>query len=215
MKLGVWKGNYSLWFVSCAFWFLGSNAAFSFPVETGYVASVHFPKGKDFQKETETFICSQQNLEILTTNLLRDLPSYANRATQRARRLRRETDVYSYMLVAGKPEFVPLALNPGEENIQVRPKTSEDTKQVFFTTLGRQYIGGKVVEVQEFHRLLLTKSDGNWWMVMMFSQTGSYPKTKPPTPPRDSSNGVVAQGIKTWLRDCRAGTVNMSLVISH
>ena len=52
---------------------------------------------------------------------MRDLPSYANRASQRARRLQRKTDVYSYMSVAGKPDFTPLPLNSGI-NIQMRQK---------------------------------------------------------------------------------------------
>ncbi len=201
MKLGVWKRNYPLWFV-CGFWLLVSNTPFSVPVGAESVESPH-------SNGAQSSICSEQSLETLTTHLLRDLPSYANRAIQRSRRLSRKTDVYSYMLVAGKPEFTPLPLNPREDKIQETPKNSQETKQVFFTTLGRQYTGGKAVELQEFHWLLLTKSDSQWRVVMMFSQTGSYPKDKPPTPPRESSNGVVAQGIKTWLRDCHAGAVNI------
>ena len=63
------------------------------------------------------------------------------------------------------------------------------------------------MELQQFHWLFLAKAENGWWMVMMFSRTGSDPKQNPPTPPQDSSHGVVAQGIKIWLRDCRAGDV--------
>jgi hypothetical protein len=42
--------------------------------------------------------------------MLRDLPSYANRTSQRARHLNRTTDISSYMLLAGRPEFAPLKL---------------------------------------------------------------------------------------------------------
>ncbi len=140
--------------------------------------------------------CSAQNLETLTAQLLRDLPAYANRATQRARRLKRSVDIYSYMLIAGRPEFTPL------------PQTSEyvsteSVEQVFFTTLERQYVKGKAVELQQFHWLFLTKAESGWQMVMMFSQTGSYPQKNPPTPPRETSNSAIGQAIKTWLRDCR------------
>jgi len=158
----------------------------------------------------EKSFCSEQNIENLITPLLRDLPSYTNRASQRARRLKRKTDVYSYMSVAGKPDFTPLPLNG--INTTDAPKSSEEkVEQVFFTTLERQYIRGRSVQLQEFHWLFLTKSQSGWRKVTMFSQIGSYPVTKnPPTPPRDSSNGTVAQGINAWLRDCRAGSIRMS-----
>jgi len=156
----------------------------------------------------EIFACSEKNLEALTTKLLRDLPSYANRASQRGRRLRRSSDVYSYMVLAGRPEFEPLPLYPAGNNDEQKSSTS-GVEQVFFTTLARQYVDGKAVELEEFHWLFLTKTQLGWRLVLMFTQTGGYPKLQPPTPPRDSSNGTVAQGIKAWLRDCQAGSVRM------
>ncbi len=158
----------------------------------------------------EKSFCSEQSIEILITPLLRDLPSYTNRASQRARRLKRKTDVYSYMALAGKPEFTPLPLNPGVNTTDAPKSSDEKVEQVFFTTLERQYISGRAVQLQEFHWLFLTKTKNGWRMVTMFSQIGSYPANKPPTPPRDSSNGTVAQGINAWLRDCQAGSVRMS-----
>lgn len=159
----------------------------------------------------EKSFCSEQTIESLITPLLRNLPSYANRASQRARRLRRKTDVYSYMVLAGKPDFTPLPLNPGVNTTDAPKSSNEKVEQVFFTTLERQYTGGRSVQLQEFHWLFLTKSNTGWRMVTMFSQIGSYPVTKkPPTPPRDSSNGTVAQGINSWLRDCRAGSIPMN-----
>ncbi len=151
--------------------------------------------------------CSEQDLETLTTQLLQDLPSYTNRVTQRARRRSRSTDLYSYMLVAGRPEFTPLPLNLEEYSTHTLESAAPGVEQVFFTTLERQYIGKKAVELQEFHWLLLTKTKIGWRLVMMFSQIGAYPKQQTPSPPRDSSNGAIAQGIKAWLRDCQAGTV--------
>ncbi|WP_066376873.1 MULTISPECIES: hypothetical protein [unclassified Anabaena] len=190
--------NYYLWLLAGGFWLLvvssWHHSAFTQALS---------PKPSLQSNRGEKSVCSQQNIETLTTQLLRDLPSYANRASQRGRRLRRSSDVYSYMLVAGRPEFQPLPLQPiGQEK-----STNQNIEQVFFTTLERQYIDTKVVELQQFHRLLLTKTPEAWQFVIMFTQTGSYPKQQPPTPPRDSSNGSVAQGIKTWLRDCQAGTV--------
>jgi hypothetical protein len=153
------------------------------------------------------FICRAQTLETLITQLLRDLPSYANRATQRGRRLRRSSDIFSYMLIAGRPEFQPLPLKVDGSHTDGQKTTASDVEQVFFTTLERQYIDKKAVELEEFHWLFLTKTGNDWRFVIMFSQTGGYPQQQPPSPPRDSSNGSVAQGIKAWLRDCQAGSV--------
>jgi hypothetical protein len=155
--------------------------------------------------------CSNQDLATLTTKLLQDLPAYFNRATQRARRLDRSVKLYSYMLLAGKPDFTPLPLKSWTDGATDEgDKSVNGTKgveQVFFTTLERQYLKGKAVQLQQFHWLFLTKTKSGWRMSMMYSQTGGYPKQKPPTPPRESSNSAVGQGIKTWLRDCRAGSV--------
>lgn len=145
---------------------------------------------------------SSENLPKLIDELMLDLPNYANRVTQRSRRLKRKVDVFSYVLVAGKPDLSPLPLNPGINNNQ--EYDSADVKQVFFTTLERQYINKKTVELQEFHRLFLTKTNTGWEMVMMFTQTGTYPVKPPIAPARDSSNSAIAQGVKLWLRDCNS-----------
>ncbi len=147
--------------------------------------------------------CQEQDVETLTTQLLKDLPSYANRVSQRARRQNR-TDLYSYVLLVGRPEFAPLTLGPGEYN---SASLVEPPQQVFITTLERQYIEGKPVELQQYHWLFLTQTSSGWRLAMMFSRIGTYPAKQPPTRPRDSSNGVIAQAIRTWLRDCQAGAM--------
>ncbi|MBD2597834.1 hypothetical protein H6G74_26425 [Nostoc spongiaeforme FACHB-130] len=152
-------------------------------------------------------VCREKNIETLTTQLLRDLPSYSNRASQRARRRARSSDLFSYMLLAGRPEFQPLPLNPASDDINEQKSANSKVEQVFFTTLERQYIENKAIELQEFHWLFLTKNQNGWYLVTMLTQTGTSRNQQPPTPPRDSSNGTVAQGIKAWLRDCRAGSL--------
>ncbi|BBD67796.1 hypothetical protein NIES4072_49060 [Nostoc commune NIES-4072] len=200
------KKNYSLLLV-CGFWVLVSNSL-AYPA-----FSINLTPKPSALAEKENVnggvksLCSEQNLETLTIQLLQDLPSYTNRASQRARRLSRSSDVYSYMLVAGRPEFTPLPLNLEEYSADASKSSASGVEQVFFTTLERQYIGKKAVELQEFHWLLLTKTKIGWRLVMMFSQIGSYSGQQPVSPPRDSSKGTVAQGVKTWLRDCQAGSV--------
>jgi hypothetical protein len=157
-------------------------------------------------KRSSTSICSQQNLETLTTNLLRDLPNYANRSSQRARRLSRKGDVFSYFIFAGKPDFTPLPLNPYGMSANPVKSVDDRIEQVFFTTLERQYTAGKAIELQQFHRLLLTQTNSGWKKVMMFTKTGTYPANQISTPLRESSDGVVGKAVDIWLRDCEAGS---------
>ena len=145
-----------------------------------------------------------QHLKVLIPLMMRDLPNYANRVTQRARRRSREVDIFSYVLIAGNPEFAPL---PTAANLSSSPSPTEPIEQVFFTTLERQYTAGRPVQIQQFHRLLLTKSQNGWILVMMESQLGTYPVKLSPTPPRNSSNGTIAQAVNLWLRDCQAGEI--------
>ncbi|MFH7027430.1 MAG: hypothetical protein ACHBN1_19015 [Heteroscytonema crispum UTEX LB 1556] len=221
MKSKVSNRNNGLWLVVCIFSLLISNPAnpTPSPSTTGRRGENNpfYPLVNNKQnsppslpaKRGVRFSCSDKNLELFLTPLLRDLPSYANRASQRARRLSRQTDVYSYVVVAGRPEFTPLPLNPsGYTTDAPKSASDEEVKQVFFTTLERQYTGRKAIELQQFHWLFLTKTKFGWRMVMMFSQIGSYPvQRKPTTPPRDSSNGIIAQAVNAWLRDCEAGSV--------
>ncbi|WP_249069247.1 hypothetical protein [Argonema antarcticum] len=144
--------------------------------------------------------------------MLRDIPSYANRVTQRARLRSRDRslDVYGYFIVAGQAEFAPLNLGPGEYT----PATSQgesDIQQVFFTTLQRRYSTTKAIQIQDYHWLFLTKTKSGWRLAIMFSMTGPYPAGRPPTAPRDSNYGVIGQAIEIWLRDCYAGVVRSDL----
>ncbi|MDZ7959957.1 MAG: hypothetical protein RMY34_19080 [Aulosira sp. DedQUE10] len=199
---GVKKGKSSLWLIACSFWLIIVNS----------VDNLAFSQNLSVPKDKVRSACTEQNVESLTTWLLRDLPSYTNRVTQRARRLSRSSEVYSYMLLAGRPEFTPLPLNPGIDTPEAAKSAASGVDQVFFTTLERQYLGRKAVELEEFHWLLLTKTQNGWRLVMMFTQTDSSVPGQPVSPPRDSSNSATAQAIKIWLRDCQAGTVRMGAV---
>lgn len=219
MKSRVKNQNYGLGFVVCAFWLSISNShsvpAFSqnrIPQDAkikDFIQNQTRNKKQNISADEQgRYFCSNQKIESITTYLLRDLPNYSNRVSQRARRLTRKGDTFSYMVSAGRPEFAPLPLNPNSSSSDSAKMLSEGVEQVFFTTLERQYIARKAVELQQFHWLLLTKTDSGWRKVMMFTQTGSFPVSKQPTsPPRDSSDGTVGQAVDTWLRDCEAGSV--------
>jgi hypothetical protein len=133
-------------------------------------------------------------LDPLVTKLLQDLPSYANRVRIRAGLQR------NYVLFAGKPDFQSLPLS------RVSPPQAPQTQQVFFTTLIRRYERDRVVYHQEHHWLFLAPDPTGWRLVMMYSILAPYPSAKtPPLPPRNSSEGSIAQAIRDWLRDCRPG----------
>ncbi|MEH1776491.1 MAG: hypothetical protein V7K64_08720 [Nostoc sp.] len=198
--------NYS-WLLACGFWVVVSNSLAYPAFSINLTPKPYAIAEKENINTGARSLCSEQNLETLTIQLLQDLPSYTNRASQRARRLSRSSDVFSYILVAGRPEFTPLPLNLEEYSADAPKSDASGVEQVFFTTLERHYIGKKAVELQQFHWLLLTKTKSGWQLVMMFSQAGSHLEQQPLSPPRDSSNGTVAQGVKAWLRDCQAGSV--------
>ncbi len=208
MKSRFRQHNYSLWIVTCGLGLIVANSFHNSAFSKNLPANPSVIIQEELVKDQPESSCSEQNLDTLTTQLLRDLPSYANRATQRARRSV-SNEVYSYVLVAGKPVFQPLPLSQEGYTADRQKKVVTKVEQVFFTTLERHYTNGKAVEVQQFHWLLLTPTKSDWRLVMMFTQTGGYPKQQPPSPPRNSSNGAIAQGVKAWLRDCRAGSVRM------
>lgn len=149
------------------------------------------------------------DVETLTSLMLKDLPSYANRVMQRSRRSVRTPSSSSSVLVAGRPEFEPLTLGPGPYTPPASAVDLKPPQQVFFTTLERQYRGGKASYMQLYHWLFLTQTPEGWRVATMFSRIGSS-SGRPPTPPQESSKGVVGQAVNIWLRDCRAGAIRQS-----
>lgn len=140
------------------------------------------------------------DLPTLTALLLRDLPSYANRVTQRSfTGLDVPANRPGSVLLAGRPEFEPLSLGPGE----YLPTAEVVPQQVFFTTLERQYVDDRSIDLQHYHWVFLAQESDGWWLVTMRSQIGALPADQPPTPPQDTSDGAIAQAIRLWLRDCR------------
>jgi hypothetical protein len=138
------------------------------------------------------------DLETLTRVLLPQLPSYANRVIQRGRKLNRNYDFYSYVIVAGKPDFQPLNLS-NQEYQNLYPEASE---QLFFTTLERRYINNKPVETQNFHWVFLTHTKNGWRLVQAFSRFGSTNSDSLPSPPQDTTNSVIGESFRLLLRDC-------------
>lgn len=148
-------------------------------------------------------ITCPSDVETLMELMLKDLPSYANRVTQRARSSDRSVNLYNYVLIAGRPEFEPLPLT----NLQYQPVFPNDAQQVFFTTVERQYNEEEAIDLQNYYWLFLTPTPEGWSVVLLFSQLASLEKDDLPLPPQDAKNGAIGQGIRLWLRDCRAGVL--------
>ncbi|MBD2664868.1 hypothetical protein B6N60_04143 [Richelia sinica FACHB-800] len=203
MNTGIKPKNHRSWLVATGCWLLFASGFDSPALSLQLTFRPSSPTGRG-----DNLLCSQQSLETLTTQLMLDLPSYANRAAQRSRRLRRSVDIFPYILTAGKAELQPLPLNPGLATGD--RYASENVEQVFFTTLERQYLKNQAVELQQFHRLFLTKTKLGWQVVMMYTQTGEYPVKQPIAPPRESTDSAIAQGVKLWLRDCQADALRLN-----
>ncbi|NDJ19910.1 hypothetical protein GS601_21940 [Myxacorys almedinensis A] len=164
-------------------------------------------------------------VEPLVTLMLGSLAGYTNRAI--ARSTSRENVTRSYVVTVGRPEFEPLPLSPDRlsrdgTSGHGKPVGKPDStlRQVFITTLERERVappqmaaesdrpsGRNVVYLQGFHWLFLTRTEDEWRLALLFTQIGTYPTKQSPTPPRESSQGVIGQAIQTWLRDCNAGAI--------
>jgi hypothetical protein len=142
-------------------------------------------------------------LSLLTTLLLRDLPSYANRATQRRRQIKDPN--YSSYILAGQPSLSPIDItNP--EYSPVFPQSPP--QQLFISTLEQQFKDRQVIDVQRFHWLLLTYSDrGSWHLALMYSGLGKKNADAILLPPIDSSQTPLGEAVEAWLRDCRSGQI--------
>lgn len=145
-----------------------------------------------------------QDLKQLTTLLLKALPNYSNRVIQRTQTFHRQAGIRNFIITANKAEFEPLEL----PRLQYTPLDDSDPEQVFFTVLERQYNQNRIIDRQTFHWLFLTPTSDGWYLVMMFSRFGNSLSQSPPTPPQETTNGIIGRGVQLWLKDCRAGRIS-------
>lgn len=148
-----------------------------------------------------------EEVEPLVAMLVRDLPSYANRVLQRLVLPFDAVERPATVILAGEPEFEPLSTGPGIYYPVPPEETNELLKQVFFTTLEREYFPDGIHDLQYFHWVFLVQTDTGWRLAMMFSSLGGYPDSGPVSPPENTSQGAIARAIRIWLRDCRAGAI--------
>ncbi len=168
------------------------------------------------------------DIESVVAQLILDLPSYSNRAIQRASQLGDKTPLY--LIVAGQAVITPISMDefsnsanssrlPSDSAQTSRPGkgSSEEIYQIAFTNLERQYLqrrparsdslkASPTIEQQQQHWLILARNpaaDGSpWRMISLRSQLTPYPaEDQVLAPPRNARPGPIGQGIRIWLRD--------------
>lgn len=144
-------------------------------------------------------ICSDDVTEIVP-QLLTDLPSYSNRVIQRSRKLSRQEDTYSYVLVASLADFRPIPLST-EQFTSTVPDT---TQQVFFTVLEKQYLNNNAVTFENYYWLFLTPTSQGWAIANLVSSFANLKTDALVSPPQNSIQGAIGQATKLWLRDFNA-----------
>jgi hypothetical protein len=150
--------------------------------------------------------------EPMIEQLLKDLPHYANRLIVKSRKLGGPPPG-NYVMVMGPPDFAALPLaTQAQPPVGEAPRTENrpDLRQVFFTSLERQYSTTQITPLQGFHWSIWAQSSTGWQFVTLRSQLGSGPlaSSKGPSPdrilvpPREADYSPIAEGIRLWLRDC-------------
>lgn len=160
--------------------------------------------------------------------LLPTLPSYANRAIIRARSapppsrplLARPAAIDPappgsqphHVITVGKPDFRTLAIAPLAQQfpdlqldaVAARPQL----QQVFLTSLERRITPQGIESQQLAHWLFFQLSEPGWQLVKMVTLPGGDPDPTQPAPqPWDSTDGILAEAIRTQLRDCQGNRV--------
>ncbi len=182
---------------------IGALGSLPLAAEAGRVdLSQTIPQGTSLQ------LCPT-DLQVLAPQLLADLPSYANRAASRTATLEQLlTEPRTTLLVTSPADLTPIdlaELGPGGGG-EARDSGLE---QVFFTTLERQFWPDRVVSLQHHHWLFLAPSPEGWRLALLYSSVDTLNGThgRAPTPPQETSDGIVGQAVRLWLRDCQAGAI--------
>ncbi len=167
------------------------------------------PASKEELEDSETVFIRPQvscpaDFDTVATLLVRDIPSYTNRILQSS-----VADIPSayrpaYVITANQPELSPLDIT--DRVYTTSASSGEPLRQLFFTTLERQYTGLKASAINHFHWLFLSPDEDGWQMVFMFSAIEAENEVQ--LPPRDSSQGSVGQAVRRWLTDCHAQAID-------
>jgi len=143
------------------------------------------------------------SLSELSQLLVKDISDYGNRVIQKSKRKGENyQSLPVYIITANQPELEELPLI----QTQYRHPQKSEVKQIFFTTLERQYLSNNhLQQTENYHWLLLTPTSHGWQMVMLLTRLGVEDKENPAYPPINSTSGVMGEAVRIWLRDCNSG----------
>lgn len=162
----------------------------------------------------------------LIQDLLPTLPSYANRAIIRARSSSNASPQTPspglalipsapansqphHVITVGKPDFRPLPLDPLAQqfpDLQLNAVANRpELQQVFLTSLERRLTPQGIESQQLAHWLFFQPVNAHWQLVKVVTLPGGYPDPTRPTPqPWEDTDGILAEAVRTQLRDCQA-----------
>ncbi len=155
-------------------------------------------------KSNNTSYQCNQDWESLVNSLTKNIADYGNRIIQSARIYPNlENFLPTYIVTASIPDTQSLPLN-NFANEDFNTLENQNIKQLFFTTLERQYSSdNRIIEAQNFHWLIFTFTPQGWQLVKAMTRFG-YPQSPgnfSVSPPRDTTNGIIGQAVNLWLRD--------------
>lgn len=183
---------------------LGAIALTTGGIPTAAIADDSAPPSESTTPFLRPQTTCPDDVTVLIQGLLRDLPGYANRVARRTLGTTPDDTGFGTVIIAGRAELEPLPL----EELAFANPPDDATQQVFFTTLERRYTDTAAVSLEQYHWLFLVPAPDGWRLTLMFSRTTPDDNgVRPPTPPQESSDGIVGQAVQLWLRDCRAGAV--------
>lgn len=159
---------------------------------------------KEISSNKNVNICNE-GWENFTQSLTKNIADYGNRIIQSSR-IYPNLDKFlpTYIVTATIPDTQPLPFNSFASQ-DFKTSEKQEIKQLFFTTLERQYSHhNRILEAQNFHWLIFTFTPQGWQLVKAMTIFG-YPQSQGNfllSPPRDTTNGIIGQAVNLWLRDC-------------
>lgn len=138
------------------------------------------------------------DLEKMITQLVVDLPAYANRVIQRSPPNNHLQDIPTYVITATN---LPLETLSVSEYLTSDLPSGDDIYLEFIVTRERLYLNNQTMVINRYHWLFLRSTSTGWELVKMFSKSDPYPGYRILPQPWDSSKSAIAGAIRLWLRD--------------
>jgi hypothetical protein len=162
------------------------------------------------QSVTSPKIICPDKLVDLAPLLLKDLPDYINREYLRRRNPENDNNT-NLVLTVGNPDFRPIELS-SQEYRSIYPQ--QTPQQLFITTLERQSVNGRTMDLQLFHWVFLQRHQNKWHLISVYTRKEISQKVLV-SPPEDATKTAIAFAIDRWLSDCNTNSLRSSSGFLH